>query len=40
MRKWFVKQYKDGEYWLKKFDAALDAVQKDLDNDYKPYLTY
>ena len=40
MRKWFVKQYKDGEYWLKKFDAALDAVEKEMDNDYKTYLTY
>ena len=40
MRKWFVKQYPDGEYWLKKFDAGLAAVHDKVDKEYKPYLDY
>jgi TRAP-type C4-dicarboxylate transport system substrate-binding protein len=40
MRKWFVKQYPDGEFWLKKYDAAIAATEDRVSADYKPYLEY
>ncbi len=40
MRKWFVKQYPDGEYWLKKFDEGLAWAHDKMNTEYKPYITY
>ena len=38
MRQWFMKQYTDGEYWLKKYDAAIAATENAVNADAKPYM--